>query len=273
MAMLPPAGRPSLPRATVVQPPASSAPAPKSRASKSLTKRPPQGALTRAQREVSPAEELAFATLETELGGRAQLISALSAANLPKDLDQALGLMADPLHQHESLGKVCALAGVKVSKLLEALQAASRTRGQLLAHARIATRMPDVAAQVMDDATAGWRDCLECMGLGRRAAPTEEDPAASAECGVCRGRGKVYHQPDHDVQKTALQISGLLQGSGKGGVSLNVLQANNQVNPGNSGNYDTLVGMMDQVLFGSGRERLSRTAPADVVEGEAVDGE
>ncbi len=241
--------------------------------------RPPQGAMTPAQKAVTPSEEAAFAVLEAEFGGRQSMVGALSLAQLPKDLTLLLGMIADPLHDHESLAKICALANVPISKLMKACQEAIRTRGQLLAHKRIADALPDVAAAVMAEATPGWKDCIDCVGSGRVMAlvdNTDEDgkkiPGKHEEeiqCAACKGRGLVYHQPDHDVQKTALKIGGVLD-TGKG-MSVQVLQQNTQVNPGDTGNYDRMMEALDGVLYGSGRDRLATTR-GDQDE-EWVDGE
>lgn len=241
--------------------------------------RPPQGAMTPEQRKVTPTEESAFAVLEAEFGGREAMVGALSLAQLPKDLTTLLGMLADPLHDHESLAKVCALANVPISKLMKACQEAIRVRGQLLAHKRIADALPDVAAAVMAEATPGWKQCLECLGArtvqvlvdntdeeGKKIPGQHEE---TIQCKVCKGRGLVWHAPDHDVQKTALKIGGVLD-TGKG-MSVQVLQNNTQVNPGDTGNYDKMMEALDGVLYGAGRERLAATR-ADHDE-EWVDGE
>lgn len=277
--MLPPPGRrrPDLPGAP--EPPEPSKSAAPARHSRTLSPGRRIG-LTPAQRKVTPAEEAVFATLELEVGGRARLVSALSLAHLPQEIDLILGMLADPAHDGESLAQICALAGVKFSKILPVFKEAVKARGQVISAVRIADRMPDLAAAVVDDAIPGWRDCRECLGAREIAAPTPDDPHAVKACPECRGRGQVWFVPDHDVQKTALKISGLLESGARGGATVNVLQKNTQIAPGDTGGFDALMTMMDDALYGSGRDRLARMRPqtpmgadstTEVVEGTTVD--
>lgn len=227
-------------------------------------RRQPQAAMTEAQRQVTPQEEAAFATLETEVGGRQALVSILATATLPKGMDQVLGMIADPLHDHESLARVCALGGVKIGALLKVFEEAALTRGRLLATTRIAKALPDVAAGVMEAATPGEKTCRACLGAGRVPQPTAEDPNATQPCGPCKGTGLVYYEPDHEVQKTALKLGRLLDTGRQGpgvGVSLNVLQQQTALNPGDTGSYDTLVKLLDTRIYGEGRERLASMRP------------
>lgn len=250
-----------------------------------MTTRPPQGAMTPAQRDITPAEEAAFATIEAEMGGRGRLVAALSTAQLPKDLTQVLGMIADPLHDHESLAKICALGNVGLAKLLKMFQEAVRTRSHLIAHTRIAEKLPDVAAAVMEAATPGWRPCLNCLATGivtvvvpDRDAEGKIIPEAFHDerkiCGTCQGRKQVWYEPEHEAQKTALKIGGILDTGKKGaGVNLSVLQQNTQINPQDTGNYDRMMEALDGVLYGQGRERLARgmAGAVEVGEGGAVE--
>lgn len=277
-----PAGRPKLPDPP--DPPDLPTPVPpsKSKPSHAMTKRPPQGAMTKAQRSVSPAEEAAFAAIEAEMGGRARLVSALGSAQLPKDVSMVLGMIADPMHDHESLAKICALGGVSLAKLQKTFEAAVRARAHVIAHARIAEKAPDLAAAVMEDSIPGWRPCRECDGFGTKltevkdAEGTREEPRP---CPSCKGKGRVWFVPDHEMQKTALKISGLLESGskGRGDVNLAVLQANTTNNPGNPVNFDQLMGKLDAVLYGSGRDRLTKSRQtaleADPEEAEVIDGD
>ncbi len=272
--MLPPPGRrrPDLPGAPEPPEPSKSAVPAAAPARHSRTLSPGRRVgLTPAQRKVTPAEEAAFATLELEVGGRARLVSALSLAHLPQEIDLILGMLADPEHDGESLAQICALAGVKFAKILPVFKEAVKARGQVISTVRIAERMPDLAAAVVNDAIPGWRECHECLGAREIAAPTPDDPHAMKPCPECRGRGQVWFVPDHDVQKTALKISGLLESGARGGATVNVLQKNTQIAPGDTGGFDALMTMMDDALYGSGRDRLARMRPQTPMGAETID--
>ncbi len=235
-------------------------------------KRPSRQTLTQAQRTVSPAEEAAFATVETEMGGRQKLISTLSTAQLPKPIARILGAIADPANDGVSLAKVCAAHDVSLAKLLEVFRSALLARSQMAATVRIATALPEVAQQVMDDAVGGRRVCSTCLGAKRLAAPTEKDSEATEPCPACKGVGEVQFVPDHEVQKTALKLGRLLD---SGGMKIAVNQ--NTLNLGGGGadaeSYDRLVAALDTRLYGGGRARLragDEDPPDDVVEGETA---
>lgn len=66
------------------------------------------------------------------------------------------------------------------------------------------------------------------------------------------------------MQKTALKLGRLLDTGRQGpgvGVSLNVLQQQTALNPGDTGSYDTLVKLLDTRIYGEGRERLASMRP------------
>lgn len=234
-------------------------------------KRPALTTLTKAQRSVTPAEEVAFATVEREMGGRQKFVSTLASAQLPADITRVLGAIADPENDRLSLARICAAQDVSLAKLLDIFQSALMARGRLQARVTIATRLPDVAAAVMDDAVGGTRTCTTCLGAGRVDAPTPDDPSASKPCESCRGKGTVVFTPDHETQKTALKIGGLLE-SGRG-VSVNVNQQTFAMGgAADSGSYDKLIASLDGHLYGRGRARLQPAEDA-AVDGEVVDGD
>lgn len=232
------------------------------------------GALTKVQRQVTPTEEAAFAVIEAEMGGRQKLVATLVTAQLDDATSQLLGAIADPQHDTESLAKICALYGVAPAGLMKVFRTAVLTRGQMIATARIAEKAPDVAAAVMEDAIPSDRTCPKCLGARLVDKPTAADPNATEECGLCHGHGTIRFVPDHDVQKTALQIAGLLERGG--GVKVTTLVANQNLNAGtDSGSYDKLIGALDGVIYGKGRDRM-RSAPGQAadsdtpIEGEVV---
>lgn len=145
--------------------------------------------------------------------------------------------------------------------LIKVFQEAAKTRGQMLAISRIAEKIPDVAAAVMEDATPGVKTCGLCLGATRLPKPTADDPQATAECHECRGTGLVHHHPEHDVQKTALKIAGLLD-SHKG-MNLNILQQQLNAPRTDTLGFDQLMEGLDTVLYGKGRDRLVATESPD----------
>lgn len=281
--LLPPPGRPQRERpaqtaAPLPQPP-ESAPTPLPAHLRPVPglpgRRPSAPPTTNVEKRVTPAQEVAFATVEAEMGGRQKFVSTLSTAQLPVEVERVLGAIADPANDKLSLARICALHDVSLPKLLDVFKAALMARGKLQAHVKIASRLPDVAAAVMDDAVAEDRVCGTCLGARTMPAPTPEDPDATKSCGTCKGRGVVRHQPDHEVQKTALKIGGLLE-TGRG-VSIAVNQQTLHMGgAADSASYDTLIAALDGALYGRGRERLDghagqveQTARAE----QALDGE
>lgn len=202
---------------------------------------------------ITPEVSAAFALLEVELGGRPKIIATLMSADLPPKLARFVGALADPAHDHDSLAVVATTSGISLSLLQKTVAEARRTRAHLLATTKIAERTPDLAAAIMDDAIPGMRVCETCLAAGTIAAPTPEDPTATAPCPACRGRGEVRHHPDHDVQKTALRIAGLL--TDKAAVTV---QQGMFVKGGSGGDLaiDRIVGGLDTLLYGQGRDRL-----------------
>lgn len=232
--------------------------------------RKPKSARVALPRVVSPAEESAFATVEREIGGRQALVSTLSSAQLPPALEKVLGMIADPGNDGRSLAKICSLADCSLTKLMGMFRSAVMARGQMIAISRIAAKLPDVAASVMEDSIAGWRPCLSCEGtqvITVKDYPpgTKPQDLATTElidvikpCPSCMGRGRVYWQPPHDMQKTSLMIGGLLD---KGGPRITTIVANQNVQAGtDSTSYDSLIGALDKAIYGEGRGRTGGAA-------------
>lgn len=231
--------------------------------------KPPQTqALTTKQRTVTPMEEAAFGAVEADMGGRLQMVATLSTAQLPKAIERILGAIADPDNDRVSLAKICAVHDVSMVKLLAIFREALLARGKLQATVKIATMLPAVAAQVMDDAVAGERVCAECLGAMKVADPTTEDPERTKVCGQCRGKGMVRFIPDHETQKTALKIGGLLE---QGGMKIAVNQQTFSMGGAGGEEYDRLVTALDGALYGHGRERL-RSGDDEAVDGEVLNG-
>lgn len=229
--------------------------------------------LTQRQRDVTAADEAGFATLERELGGRPALVAILAGADLNADEGKIVGLLADPENDRLSLAKVCIGGGLSMGRLMKLFQAAALAKGQVKAIQRVAAKLPDVAAGVMDDAVAGERPCGRCNGLGwmpeKPGAPDAQgDPGPSLPCPDCYGKGTVIHAPDHQVREMALRIGGLLE-KGGGGAKILIANQNNGGGVADSASFDKLMSSLDTALYGEGRGRSASKPPA--VDGEVID--
>lgn len=272
--LMPPPGRDprAAPLAAVaaLAPPVPAVPVPAVLPAKRAPK--PRRDLTLVQRAVTPAEEIAFATIETELGGRQKMVAVLASADLNADEGKILGLLADPGNDALSLAKVCIGGGLKVGRLLKLFQAAALAKGQTAAISRIAAKLPDVAASVMDDAVGGERVCDACHGFGQVKKPTKDDPGQEVECPECRGRCVVQFHPEAAVREMALRVGGLLEKGG--GAKVQILNQNAHMNvqqgsPADSASYDQLMTQLDRALYGAGHAR-SRTGAEAKAEAEAA---
>lgn len=226
--------------------------------------------LTQTQRQVHKSELLAFSQLETELGGRGKLVQTLLGADLPPRMRQFLGAVCDPESDRLQLGHIAAATGVTLPSLQRVFMEARKMRGLVLATERIAEHTPAVAAAVMEAAVPGPRQCKKCLGAKRIEVinPENKLELVFIDCPTCEGVGEVFHEPDHDVQKTALKISGLLT-EGKG-IVVNQQQFNRN-SAGADPGFEKMMAGLDNLLFGVGRERTIR--PGEALEEGTVEGE
>lgn len=226
--------------------------------------------LTPRERAVTAADEAAFAALETEVGGRPALVAVLAAADLSAEESLIVGSLADPANDGISLAKVCLGGNVSLGRLMKIFQAAALAKGQAKAIARVAEKLPDVAAGVMEDAVKGARTCGRCQGIGTVEAKQADGTKGMEECSACFGRGMVPYLPPVDIRKMALQVGGLLdKGTGN-----KIVIAQQQINTGaaDTQQFDKLMGALDAALYGTGRDRLRTGTVVDVPAGGA-DGE
>lgn len=191
--------------------------------------------------------------LEADLGGRQNLVQALTFAKQTKDVRYLLGLIADPEHSAMSLADICRSGRILPGELVTALASGAELRSQLLAKQVIARGIPGVVTEVMSKAAEYEDDCLECMGLGKTTAdPTAEEPNPSPViCDTCKGGGRLKYPADPKCRDLALEMAGLVGGS-IGGSVINV--NNNIANVHGGGSYEGFERMqeaMDQVLFGA----------------------
>lgn len=228
--------------------------------------------LTPAMRQVTSADEAAFATLEVELGGRPALLAILAAADLNQDEATTLALLADPQSDGVSLAKLCASTGLGLGRLLKLLQAAALVKGQTKAIAKVAARLPDVAYHLMEDAIPRDVICPVCEGLLTVPGKvTDKDPTPDPiACVFCRGKGTVPFVPDYHVREMALRIGGLLEKNS--GSKIVIANQNVGGSAAESGSFDRLMAQLDGALYGDGRARGSAaSASGGASEGRRTD--
>lgn len=220
---------------------------------------------------VGPATEQSFRAFEALVGGRALLAGKLALVAQGKAEDQIVGLLADPRNDKISLAAICRKGRIQLRQLMELYRDASLVQAQVSAIDKVAAGLPGVAADVMTRSVTHYIDCYACNGTTTYTPePTKDIPNPGPQpCETCSGVGKLIAQPNHEVQKTALTLGGLLRKDG-GGVQVNVQQNNNQiVGLGASGGFDDLVEKLDTVLFGTARDRIAQRAHT-VVEGDIM---
>lgn len=178
---------------------------------------------------LSTALDQAMDRLEAELGGRTvlqdtALLAAIAPSLLPQDsilraekADQLARLLADPAHAGQSLGTLARHCGLALKDLYTIYRDARTARAHLQAINTIAEHLPATVQDVMAKSAPYEGTCSRCLGAGSiTALPTPDAPNPSpSPCTACGGDGTVTYQPDHDVQKTALTLGGLLK-SGAG---------------------------------------------------------
>jgi hypothetical protein len=275
---LPPGPLPPLPEQPAAPEPTRPARAPKAA---------PAAALAQVIPSVSAATAASYQAFESVCGGRASLVAKLALVASSKDEEYIVGLLADPRYDAEPLAGLCRIGKISLRRLMELYRDAALVSAQVGAIDKVAQGLTGVAADVMARAVTHYVTCHGCQGTGTFVPePTKDKPNPQSEpCRTCRGVGQLEAQPEHEVQKTALQLGGLLKKDGTSG-GITIQQNNQQLNlAGGSAGFDDLVEKMDEVLFGSARERVSQrvhtahvdpgtAAPAtdDIVEGETLDG-
>jgi hypothetical protein len=191
--------------------------------------RPPSSALLKASLD----------QLETAIGGRAVLQAALEQAPPSKDLTFVINAIADPTNDVRDLASICAEHQVTVGELLQAYKMGALAEAQALSVASISQQVPKVTADVMRRAAPHNEPCPACLG----------DPNKVGECTTCKGAGELTYLPEFVRQKLALELAGLV--GPKGGIAINVTQANQQVSAavaGEAGALARLHAATDQVL-------------------------
>ncbi len=213
--------------------------------------------LTPAMQKVTPIEEIQFAALETEIGGRPTLAALLNAADLQGREARLAGMLADPANDTLSLAKLAAWARVPMWRWYELLKAAALVKGQVVSLVRVGERLPDVARGLVEDAIPGDRVCPACRGLKSfMPEPTVQEPnPVPHRCDECQGAGIVYYVPDVKLREMALQVGKLLD-KDKG--QTNVVVNNARFGAGMAPDFTHTITELDDLLDGRHRDRNGR---------------
>ena len=134
-----------------------------------------RAALMRAERTFPPTVQRQLQAIESDLGGREELVGMLALAPLTPDLRYVLGMLGDPRNNAKSLAEICAEGNILPGELLRHLAGAALLRGKVLAAQKIGDGIAAVAEDVM-----------------RRAAPYED------ACHACRGAGAITPEPSSE---------------------------------------------------------------------------
>lgn len=215
----------------------------------------------------------AVAQLERAVGGREGLSAALVFVPTTADVDQLLGLLADPEHAGKSLPELCRIAKISLSQLWSLWRSGEVARASALATRSIGVHLPNVVEDVMKRAAPYEDACDACGGVGQiTAEPTKDQPNPEPErCDRCLGTGKLRYDPELDRQVVALKIGGLLKDGGGALVFNQHMAVQNTLTAGGAvGALERLSEATDQILYGDVARPSDQT---EFVEGEvAADG-
>lgn len=228
----------------------------------SLTRTPTENKLVPR----SALVDAAMAHLEKAVGGRDGLSAALVFVPLSPDVDQLLGLLADPEFAQKPLSELCRMAKIPLSQLWSLWRSGEVARASALATRSIGTHLPNVVEDVMKRAAPYEDTCDACGGLGLVTPdPTKDQPNPSPErCDRCLGGGKLRYEPELDRQVIALKVGGLLKDGGGQLVFNQNLAVQNNLGAGDAaGALERLSEATDQILYGDQAPRAEQTEFVD----------
>lgn len=145
------------------------------------------------------------------LGGRGNLLDALSVAADAPEVEQVVSLLLDPRYDQYSLRKLCTMAGLTVVDLFAAYKKAMVVKAQLIAYQAITDHLLPVVVDVMRRAAPYKIPCYDCAASGLVAGEKAGDPPVT--CPTCAGQKELLQLPDLDRQKLALELGQLVQKS------------------------------------------------------------
>ena len=158
----------------------------------------------------------ALGAFEEAVGGREELGTALSSAQLDQRQSAFLEALLDPMRTGDSLAKICVDTGMSAAGVIDLFRQGAVARATAIAAGRLSDHLPavvdDVAAHSVDKEVT----CRACGGRGGKGEADE-----FVECSKCFGSGQVVRQSDVERQKLMFEASGLIK---KGGMSIQVNQ-------------------------------------------------
>lgn len=172
----------------------------------------------------------AIEAFEEALGGREAMVQELlTSPDLSDPIRKVLTLILDPRFGQESLGYLCASAGVAPGEVFAAFRDATVAKANIHALRLVAARLPEITLKVIEAALGAEISCPKCYGVGM-VDKRVKDKLIEAVCPACHGTKVIKQQPDPDRQDRILELVGLLKGSGSA-ISITNQQQNNVAIP------------------------------------------
>lgn len=206
-------------------------------------------------REVPAALDEASKKFEQAAGGRDSLVAHLCHLPLTPEQDLIVGMIADPRNKIHSLGRICQLADITFGGLLELFRKAGFAKAQVEAMQKVWAKTPAVAEDVMTRALPHLLPCGPCRGRGWKKERVRDEETGKLkqplawedkDCEACGGAGSITVQPEHERQRTALELAGLLNTPGSPNVQVNVQQNNAHFS---SDHYQRFLAASDALLY------------------------
>lgn len=252
--------------------------------------------LDRTLPSLSNAANQALVMLETEIGGRVALVERLVVLDEEKLSDsqrKLLELVVDPGNDVNTLGRLCAMAGMSVPAFLAFLSQSRGARAIISCYEQIYAAAPSVVGDVMKRARPHLSTCPRCKGKktvvkkggGVRRPGDDYRPDVRVDCSTCSGAGEVLTSPSLARQKYALGLVPHFQpkASGGRGPAIHITQQQQQAQAQEARNLQIadaaitksvlgqIIHASDRVLFKRPiKEIVERVAETEVLtEGEA----
>ena len=173
---------------------------------------------------------------------RHELIEQLSVFNLSPRQEQLVKVLVDG--GVEPLSELLKPINMSMTEFFEILRETRSAISEYKAKELIDVYRPRVVRAVLEGGLIKKRICSTCYG-DKEIANTKTGELR--KCLTCSGTGEIEIQPEHDRQKTALQISGVLAKQGPGiAVTFN---NNNSSSAGDFRSSSDFRGITDNLMY------------------------